>query len=122
MRVYFPSFGRCVQVPFFIQRPHFGICSHNFPLAPKKSLIQNIPQYIKENKRKNIKNYFTKNAILFILVNIMLNIIFTISYLAISFIGVTGNLFVIVVLRNVQQKNITNLFLFNLAIADLGTV
>ena len=50
----------------------------------------------------------------------MLNIIFTICYLAISFIGVTGNLFVIVVLRNVQQKNITNLFLFNLAIADLG--
>ena len=50
----------------------------------------------------------------------MLNIIFTICYLVISSIGVTGNLFVIVVLRNVQQKNITNLFLFNLAIADLG--
>ena|SRR6218665_211561 len=47
-------------------------------------------------------------------------VIYSLAYVAVFFLGVTGNALVVwVVLRNPRMHNVTNYFIVNLAVADI---
>ena len=48
-----------------------------------------------------------------------MNVVLPSVYLIISAIGIVGNVFVILVLRKVTQKSITDVLVQNLAVSDL---